>query len=342
LTEVASEGREEQPSMTVYVMGAGASLHAKYPLGRDLLRKLAEWLNKGIDQSKTLIPTEIARIREDYEQPLSRIQEKFPTLDNCEEILRKLDWLAKEGGPEANSSRLPNLRDKLASAVREFFFDIGDQEAVGAYDLFARMHAKSGDFIITFNYDVALERALKGAGKWDIKLGYGLPFPFFPDARSDVTVLKLHGSVNWFQHPQQQYLPPLIAGRDLFRLGYQNLTDPRIPEHGFSTNNTGTLILPDPNKQYHWDNLWRTLWHQAETKLACTQHLVIHGYSLPKSDCEPRKLLLTKTNHDASIEICCISDSNGVASDFRNHGFSNVTPRSETTFEKWAAENAKG
>jgi hypothetical protein len=327
--------------MTVYVMGAGASLHAKYPLGRDLLRKLAEWLDNGIDQSRVLRPTQIAKIRDDYKQPLSQIQEKFPKLDNCEEILRELDSLAMEGGHEANNLRLPNLRDQLASAVREYFFDIASQEAAGAYDLFARMHAKRGDSIITFNYDVALERALKGAGKWDIKLGYGLPFPFFPDAQSDVTVLKLHGSVNWFQYPIQKGPPPLIARRDLDLLGYPSLIDPRISEDGFSTNNTGTLILPDPNKKYHWENLWRTLWARAETKLACTQHLVIHGYSLPKSDREPRELLLTKTNHDASIEICCISDSNGIASDFRNHGFSNVTPRFETTFEKWAAENAK-
>jgi len=322
--------------MTVYVMGAGASLHAKYPLGRNLLRALADWLDKGIHQSNALKQTEIPLILRRYQEPLSTVRELFGELDDCEEILRELDSRAKQ----ANTA---HLRDALAGGIREFFADIASQEGAETYDLFAQTHAKRGDVIITFNYDIALERALKKAGRWDIKHGYGFPFGFFPDAQSDVKVLKLHGSVNWFQRPTQEDMPPLIARRDLDLLGYPpNLTDPRIGKDGFSSDNTGTLILPDPNKEYYWKELWRKIWDSAEKSLASTPRLVMLGYSLPKSDSEPRELLLEKTNHDASIEICCKSDSDSIASVFRGCGFSNVTPRSDATFQRWVSESVKG
>ena len=76
-------------------------------------------------------------------------------------------------------------------------------------------------------------------------------------------------------------------------------------------------------------------------QLGRTQRLVIHGYSLTNSDCEPRDLLLRKTKHDASIEICSMKDSDLIASDFRNLGFNNVTTKDDVTFETWAAEAAK-
>jgi hypothetical protein len=69
--------------------------------------------------------------------------------------------------------------------------------------------------VITFNYDVALEYALKRAGKWDIKGGYGFDFHFAPEAQSAVTVLKLYGSVNWFQLAARNDMPPLFTRRDL-------------------------------------------------------------------------------------------------------------------------------
>ena len=64
-----------------------------------------------------------------------------------------------------------------------------------------------GDLVLTFNYDILLERALEAVGK---------PFRLFPQrftaihgsnaevdsSRDEVVVLKLHGSANWFDRKQ--------------------------------------------------------------------------------------------------------------------------------------------
>lgn len=102
--------------------------------------------------------------------------------------------------------------------------------------------------VITLNYDVALERALEKAGKWDVGTGYG--FTAFLDRDASPTeIYKLHGSVNWFQTPMQENPPPIMFSRDLKLLGYDDLTDPRVGRNGVGINNAGTLILPDPRKR---------------------------------------------------------------------------------------------
>ncbi|MCX6624051.1 MAG: SIR2 family protein, partial [Acidobacteria bacterium] len=110
------------------------------------------------------------------------------------------------------------LRSDLITAVREFFYQIEqDRSGEVAYDGFAR-EIDQDSVVITLNYDVALERALAKAGKWDIGTGYG--FTTFADRTASPTAIyKLHGSVNWFQAPMQENPPPIMFARDLRLLG---------------------------------------------------------------------------------------------------------------------------
>jgi hypothetical protein len=57
---------------------------------------------------------------------------------------------------------------------RELFYQT-EQKRSGptAYDSFAEKRIGSDSTVITLNYDLALERALIKAGKWDIGTGYG-------------------------------------------------------------------------------------------------------------------------------------------------------------------------
>jgi hypothetical protein len=69
------------------------------------------------------------------------------------------------------------LRSDLISAFREFFYQTEElRTEPNAYDIFAERKAGADSSVITFNYDIALERAMAKAGKWDIGNGYGFPF----------------------------------------------------------------------------------------------------------------------------------------------------------------------
>lgn len=221
--------------------------------------------------------------------------------------------------------------------MREFFYQT-EQNRSGqtAYDSFAGQKIDSDSLVITLNYDVALERALAKAGKWDVGTGYG--FTAFPDRDASPTeIYKLHGSVNWFQTPMQENPPPIMFSRDLKLLGYDDLTDPRVGGNGVGINNAGTLILPDPKKQFFWERFWSPLWNAAAARLREVREVFIHGYSMPASDLKARELLFDNINPDAIINVHCRSTSNRIADEFRAWGFADVRSFPMIGFEAWAA-----
>src|SRR5580698_1017704 len=222
--------------MTAYIFGAGASTSAGYPLASQLLHGLSAWLDR-CDPSLHWVPwarNRIVQVREtfgsldDFEGVLGRLeqyghkrvkptgpvtyrQDRMDIIHDCTERLRGSD----SGDPDdATEGFYPQyLRSELIGALREFFYQIEELRVQpNAYDSFARRKAGPDSGIITFNYDIALERALAKAAKWDVGNGYGFSFLHNRPA-SEVTVYKLHGSVNWFKEPINDVPPPVIFPR---------------------------------------------------------------------------------------------------------------------------------
>jgi hypothetical protein len=347
--------------MTAYILGAGASAHAGYPLASRLLQALSDWLDRK-DDAEHWVPACRNRI--------VQIRETFGSLDDFEGILGKLDEYGHKRVCPAGPTTYPQdqnkilhdcaerirgevadigdadapatgfypqyLRSELISAFREYFHEIETARSGEiAYDRFARK-IDADALVVTLNYDVALERALARAGKWDIGTGYG--FTTFPErAESPTSVYKLHGSVNWFQAPMQENQPPLLFSRDLKLLGYDDLADPRVGPNGGAINNSGTFVLPDPKKQFFWEEFWQPLWRAAARKLEQASEVFIHGYSMPAADEKARDLLFGNISRDAAINIYCRSTSEQLAHEFRGQGFAKIKSFPETGFETWAS-----
>ena len=346
--------------MTAYILGAGASAHAGYPVASRLLQALSDWLDCASESEHWVGPcrNRILQVREtfgtldDFEGILAKLeayghkrvrptgpvtyrQDPKDILHDCTERLRGVD----DGAPDAPAKGFypQYLRSDLIMALREFFYQ-AEQHRTGqtAYDRFAAQKIESDSLAITLNYDVALERALAKAGKWDIGTGYG--FTAFAGRDPSPTALyKLHGSVNWFQAPMQENPPPLMFSRDLKLLGYEDLADARVGSNGVGINNSGTLILPDPGKRFFWERFWSPLWNGAARSLRAASDVFIHGYSLPASDLRARELLFGNINPDATINVHCRSTSGRIADEFRSRGFTGVQAFSEIGFEAWAA-----
>jgi hypothetical protein len=347
--------------MKAYVLGAGASAHAGYPLASGLLQRLSEWLDRA-DASEDWVSAcrnRIVQVREtfggldDFEGILGKLDEYGfdrvkPTvattyaqdmkdiIHDCTESVRNGD--AGDADEPAQGFYPQYLRSDLITAVREFFYRI-EQERSGetAYDRFARKIDQES-LLITLNYDVALERSVVKTGKWDIGTGYG--FTAFPDRTASTTAIyKLHGSVNWFQAPMQQNPPPIMFTRDLALLGYADLADPRVGTGNVGINNSGTLILPDPQKKFFWERFWSPLWDAAAQRLRGANEVFIHGYSMPAADLKARELLFGNINPEATINIHCRSTSDRLTAEFRDRGFTNVRSFPAVGFEAWAVES---
>jgi hypothetical protein len=167
--------------MRVFVLGAGASLHAGYPLAAEMGNCLAAWVN-------TLSPDH------QYRSGLEQIIDVYGGLGNFESILADLMTAV----PESLAAGLGVSRSYLLSDLKEAlrdYFDAVRSAPAPLYDRLARV-LRSGDRVVTFNYDLGVERALHTAGLWDIKTGYGFPV-VEGEAPSPLEVLKLHGSTNW-------------------------------------------------------------------------------------------------------------------------------------------------
>ncbi len=137
--------------------------------------------------------------------------------------------------------------------------------------------------IISFNYDLIIERALFDVGIWKPKDGYGIDFKDFPnitkshDIESEIQIYKLHGSLNW--------------GPDLKLRFYYDDNEPIFPDYLQSSSNAppfqgkhlGLWMLPSFIKQFTVPELIR-VWEKAFTVINDSDEIVIVGYSLPKED----------------------------------------------------------
>src|SRR5580698_2218273 len=176
--------------MTTYVLGAGASHDAGYPLARTMASELLQWM-----KSPTHDPDSYAAR---YPET-ARFLEGIAPIDNVEDFVTSIQKLIDkyEGGTREQRLKrtlIANEYGVFKTAVRARFAEIQQDAALtsSAYRDFAVNVVAPGDCIVTFNYDVSLDRELKLAGKFEAGRGYGFPIQGLPE-KSDTKILKLHG-----------------------------------------------------------------------------------------------------------------------------------------------------
>ena len=254
---------------------------------------------------------------------------------------------------ESFSTLPPNLSRDLRHAISGFFNEIRHGDA-HAYSIFAKNHVHPKDTIITFNYDVSLERELSRGGKWDLGRGYG--FDICPGTTSDslVKLLKLHGSTNWIGKPQSNTggaFSALLGTRfvimqpDLDFLGSQNLRDHHAPyddgghERGLILPTTDKIFYVQFCKGVFLEAFWEGLWKQAADTLRNSEELTILGYRFSDTDHRAQELILKYTNRNAKISIYSLEQSERIEKRFREHGFANLYANSKVKFEAWVEQH---
>lgn len=229
--------------------------------------------------------------------------------------------LAAEGAKRVMSARArahtpANARACVVECLHDYFqhqhaLD-ADPRSVSRYtylrELFCQL--RDGDLIITFNWDALAERVLAELDLWTPIDGYGLNFkhlrfrdgPLAGPGKSAVKVLKLHGSLGWYQAPHRSDGTGIKLDGHIF-LKHMGIACDNEP---FTHGNP----LPDTNYADFMGGYWcrplivyptflkavggrqfAALWHQAAMALSHADAIDIYGYSLPASDGAGRVLL---------------------------------------------------
>jgi hypothetical protein len=333
--------------MTTYVLGAGASFHAGYPLARDLGNCLYAWV-------KAKVPSD-----DFWRGCIEELHEAYGGLGDIESILTELDE-CPEGSPAEELGSRGNIRGAIRFLIPAMFKSVREKEAV-LYERLVAEHVQAGDVFLTFNYDLALERELRNRSLWEINDGYGFSLGL-EAPRSGVKILKLHGSANWwgplfggmtgfFQVGSSVFpeRPALMDPSDFSFLQFSGMRDPASPRIGRG-GAVPAIVMPTHRKQFfeatsfghEWEPFWRELWGQAEEVLAASEKLVVIGYSMPQADEAARALLLDHLAKKAQISLWCGQSNKEIAEDFRERGFTVSPMRGAGRFEDFLGLETKG
>lgn len=188
--------------------------------------------------------------------------------------------------------------------------------------------------IITFNYDLQVEKALfriQSTKRWStfgmlfsFPYSYALPEykvskapdsePQFSTGDDDgecIRVLKLHGSLNWFSKHNSPNPTPrslLNRNRDL------TITPRRRPlsnlrYKGSRRQYTFPVIIPPViNKAAILHNDLVDVWRQARASLLSASRICVFGYSCPQSDFESANLMRRGIRNNLVLESLSVID----------------------------------
>jgi hypothetical protein len=345
--------------MTTYVLGAGASHDAGYPLAKTMASELLLWMKNArhAPDSYAARYPETARLLEELFGPIQNVED---LMTDVQELIKRYENGTRE--QRAKRTVVANEYGVLQTAVRAWFAEIQRRAASLsiAYQSFARDVVARGDCVITFNYDVLLDRELRLAGKFEVGDGYGFQIETLP-AKSATKILKLHGSTSWlallfggrtsgfFQFEPGGTLGsrPVIAKNELSYLGYADAVDPRFAGGGAALP---VMIFPTRSKEFYFEpntgveyvEFWDGLWHQADAALRSATRIVICGYGLSPVDMRARKLLLNAPRKSAEIVVASGGDTERIVGNYREAGYGAAVAADEVLFQEWVVRTSSG
>ena len=169
---------------------------------------------------------------------------------------------------------------------------------------------RSTDSVVTFNYDLVVERALKKVVSTHSFGGWFYGFQPRPeDAGNIPTVYKLHGSVNWIYHDHEQ----------TFRSRQQSWADFDIEPGYYATSGDSLfpIMLPFWDKKIE-EKPWSQIWERAAAHLNKSSRLIVWGYSLPRTDLKALELVKLSLGTGCLEHVCVIDPSVEVRTRWRS------------------------
>lgn len=187
------------------------------------------------------------------------------------------------------------LYGQLISIVTDTLSGIQDhpvnKNVQDTYKKFVDKVVKNRTNIITFNYDLILDKLLLDTGRWLHTTGYGVEIPLdveclVPMDNSKMQYLKLHGSLNWSRRivPHPKYGDRIVLSPFGFNVSHKYF--PLIYTGSPSESFYDPFIVPPimTKESFYKNTLLQNIWYEAKDLLCKANEIFIIGYSFPPAD----------------------------------------------------------
>ncbi|TGM03246.1 SIR2 family protein [Leptospira jelokensis] len=195
----------KHPGYRLFIIGAGFSQPAGLPLAGALFEKVIKIIENQYGK-KTKFQTDLEEFKSYTKKTNTELDlESFLSYLDIEHFLKLRG--SKTFNEEGNESQIM-IRRAIGKIIQSHTPSI--EKIPKVYHKFAK-NLEPHDIILTFNYDIILERTLEHLN---------IPFRLFPmryteihkgsatvdSSKEEVVILKLHGSVDWFDESEFRHL----------------------------------------------------------------------------------------------------------------------------------------
>lgn len=243
----------------VFILGAGFSTAAGLPTSSKILACLKD--------SK-------------LERLLDEVNLKVETF---EELLSKIDlelyYLRKANNDITRHKLLKNLRRELVTRLTSLMESSLTPEAIKTYIDFINLIDVNKDAIISYNYDLVLEKILESKG-----IKYNYFYGSYPDQNQELPIIKLHGSINHFHCDRCDKIVIL----DLKQLE-KGLIINNCPK---CNNQMDRALIPPTLLKRYVGTAVEAIWPKALEILQKAEVLYFIGYRIPDADLLSYQLFL--------------------------------------------------
>jgi hypothetical protein len=285
------------------ILGAGASRGASCfnnsllpaPLDADFFR-----LMQRVEHKSPLLADFMRFIRTEFgDGACPRMEELFTQLEGLEEFHNTLN-ITRGRIVRRYGQQLAKFVEITATFFGHVFLDYdGNRRTCDHHDALAKA-LKAGDTVISFNYDCLIDDALarNGERSWNAADGYGLKIdgdvaPWNSSvvgpgrrAATPISLLKLHGSLNW---DRSDGTPPNNATIHL-----------RPDPYSCANREKSEIVPPVWDKKIGGDEVYCALWKEARRVLPTGPILVSIGYSVPPTDLLSQALIRVSASERAA------------------------------------------
>ena len=279
-------------SKTVYVLGAGFSKDAGCPTVSEFISKTTiSRLKKTLNQAE--------KKKLDFLQSYwnYRIEEGYCE-SNIESIFNHVSaakYLFMESMTESNTSNYDaeNIYEDLQWYILKTLKESTKKKIPKEYYKFVKEIFQPKDVIISFNYDLILEKAFTDS---KISIDYGISKP----EKNDRLILKLHGSANWIYCKDCNYSYPTEDHSGLNAL----LGD--INCHNCNKKHLQPILIPPTLYKDYQDQelggMIQGLWSRANEELYTADRIVFIGFSMSQTDTYAQELFKLSSNMNPDLD----------------------------------------